>query len=489
MRPLEIVLIVILLVRACLTFSTYRQTKNLRTTVTFIASGLLLAQLYIEGWRWQLTPLYLAVFAALTVDLTRLPTKLSDLPGGRSYSRAFLGIASLLILASLGFFIPVPSLPKPSGEFLVGTFSFEASDKNRSELYSQDTSDRKLMIRIWYPAGSKTKRATWIEQPDEMLPAIARSSGLPAWALGHLKYSRIHSYQSPPVIEAEALPVVFFEHGLYGFRSQSSFLAEDLASHGVVVVAIEHPYGAIKTVFSDGSSAAFHSAVLPASSDPDYDAAAKRLAQQWSEDLAFVLDYLATNPALPVGGLAEALELSQIALIGHSTGGASSLNFCAQYEACAAALLLDPWLQPVNESILDTGLNKPTLSLFSDPALAYFKADNAERYARLSENSDTPPKTLTLIGSGHHNFDDSALFSPLAPYFGHNVGKIAPYRGFEIIRDYAIAFVDSYLLNQENSLITASSSPFPEIFSGSGESNEPAAPESEPETSEPDAGE
>lgn len=432
--------------------------------VTFIASAILLAQLYLEGWRWQLTPLYLAVFAALTVDLTRLPTKLSDLPGGKSIRRALLGIAGLIILGLIPLLFPVPKLPKPTGANLVGTLSFEVTDKSRSELYSEEQTDRRLAVSIWYPAGSKTKRAPWINDSDEMLPAIARSGHLPSWMLGHLQYIKTHSYLNAPLLETGAkLPVVFFEHGLWGYRGQSTFLAEDLASHGVVVVATEHPYGAIKTVFLDGSSVAFSRDVLPASSDPDYDAAAKRLAQQWADDLSFMLDYLSSNPALTVGGLAENLELSQIALIGHSTGGASSLDFCAQDDRCAAALLLDPWLQPVAETILENGISQPVISLFSDPKLHYFSEANAERYATFSANDSAPLKTLTLLDSGHHNFDDSALLSPIARFVGHSVGKISAYRGFEIIREYANALVQSYLLNESKTLLEASSPPFPEI--------------------------
>lgn len=488
MRPLEILLIAVLLIRTCFTFTTYRKTKHLRTLVTFVASAVLLAQLYIEGWRWQLTPLYLAVFAAMTVDLTRLPTKLSDLQGGRSFQRAFLGIAGLALCTVLLFLMPIPKLPKPTGEYLVGTFSFEAKDKNRVEIYSQEETDRKLVVSIWYPAGSKTKRAPWIENSDAMLPAIAHSGGLPGWMLGHLKYIRTHAYQSAPVIESSTkLPVVFFEHGLQGFRTQDSFLVEDLASHGSVVIAIEHPYGAIKTVFTDGSSVEYSANVLPASTDPGYDAAAKRLAQQWSDDIAYMINYLSANPALPVGGLTEELELSKVALIGHSTGGASSLDFCAQHERCTAALLLDPWIQPVEESILTKGLNKPVVTLFSDPKLHYFSDSNAERYATLSANDSSTLETLTLLDSGHHNFDDTALLSPIASYFGHSVGKISPYRGFEIIRDYANALVNTYLLDKPSELLTASTNPFPEIQLAGAASSEPLPAETYPSSETPEA--
>ncbi len=40
--------------------------------------------------------------------------------------------------------------------------------------------------------------------------------------------------------DSMTFPVVVFSHGLHGFRSKSSGICCDLASHGYIVAAIEH---------------------------------------------------------------------------------------------------------------------------------------------------------------------------------------------------------------------------------------------------------
>jgi len=222
MRVFEIILIITLLARVLLTFTEYRRTKNLRATITLLATAVAFAQFYLEGWRWQLTPFYIAVFVALTVDLTRFPSDIEDLEGGRSIRRALFGVFGLAFFTAVAFLFPVPSLPRPTGEALVGTFSFELTDRSRPEIYLAEEADRRMIVRVWYPASSKTRRAPWIEDSEQMLPALARAGGLPGWMLNHLQYIKTHSYWAAPVETQDVFPVVLFGHGLWGYRSQNT---------------------------------------------------------------------------------------------------------------------------------------------------------------------------------------------------------------------------------------------------------------------------
>ncbi len=462
MRVFEIILIITLLARVLLTFTEYRRTKNLRATITLLATAVAFAQFYLEGWRWQLTPFYLAVFVALTVDLTRFPSDIEDLEGGRSIRRALLGILGLAFFTAIAFLLPVPSLPRPTGQALVGTFSFELTDRTRPEIYSAEEADRRMIVRVWYPASSKTKRAPWIENSEQMLPALARAGGLPAWMLNHLQYIRTHSYWAAPVQAQDMFPVVLFDHGLWGYRSQNTFLVEDLASHGYVVFAVEHPYGAAQSVFQDGTITTYHEAVLPDSSDPTYDAATRRLTNQWLEDNQFLLDYLAAAPTLEVNGLSDHLDLNRVALTGHSTGGSSVLSFCALDDRCATFVTFDAWMKAVSDDAVAQGLPQAALNMFSDLQVGYFPEENQERYLDILASSDNS-KTLFIANTGHHDFDDTAFLSPVARFFGHSKGGIRPKRAFEIIRAYTLAQLDSELLGEEVTLLSENPSPYEEV--------------------------
>ena len=46
--------------------------------------------------------------------------------------------------------------------------------------------------------------------------------------------------------------MVLFSPGLAGVRSQNTAWAQELASHGYVVVALDHPYDSAAVVLADG---------------------------------------------------------------------------------------------------------------------------------------------------------------------------------------------------------------------------------------------
>ncbi len=90
-----------------------------------------------------------------------------------------------------------------------------------------DSRDKTLTIEAWYPA-------TVDGDPDPYEPFVF--TGL--------------AHRDAPVIEG-TFPLVAFSHGYSGFRSQSFFLTEWLASHGFVVVAPDHTYNTFFDIDDD----------------------------------------------------------------------------------------------------------------------------------------------------------------------------------------------------------------------------------------------
>ena len=87
--------------------------------------------------------------------------------------------------------------------------------------------------------------------------------------------------------------MLIFSHGWGGFRAQNTYQMQELASHGYVVVGMEHTYGAVVTVFPDGQVAPNNPAALPDGvPDAEYEAAAGRVVAQWIGDMAFALGTL-----------------------------------------------------------------------------------------------------------------------------------------------------------------------------------------------------
>lgn len=446
MRPFEISFAVALLLQWLCAFEGLRHRLRLRLSLAVVAGLLLLAQVLIEGWRWQLGPLLLvALWLAWRLWIDHESTRKGIAIrrwgwAGRAGSLLLWGIGLLLL-----WLLPVPHFPPPAGPYAVGSLELALTDPNRQEIYGDDPAQaRALMVQIWYPAtpqGSEPP-TPWLHPIDEQIRALARSGGIPPWLLNQLRYVRTHSVQRPPVA-AGLFPILFFEHGYGGFRSQATFWVEDLASQGFIVIATEHPYAALNTIFPDGRRIPFDPDTLPEDAPDDvYDAAARRLLQQWVADMVFVQDTLHHLPSTSPAAILQAhMNWQEIFAGGHSTGGASALQFCKAEPNCKAVIALDPWLKPLALQLFNQPYPRPVLAIFSDPAMAYFKPENHIAFSQLTAHSEDIVCDLTLTGSGHHDFDDTGTFSPLARWFGHSKGPIAIQQAYASIRRATQAFL------------------------------------------------
>ncbi|MGZ8410884.1 MAG: alpha/beta hydrolase [Hyphomicrobium sp.] len=133
-------------------------------------------------------------------------------------------------------------------------------DADRPEVFTADPNVRRaLMVQIWYPAGKNPSapRAPYVQDADALAPALAGLLNFPEFAFQHLKYVTANAIPSAPVSDDEpSYPVLIFLEGTLGFRQMNTFQVEELASHGYVVAAIDHPYMAAAVVFPDGRAAA-----------------------------------------------------------------------------------------------------------------------------------------------------------------------------------------------------------------------------------------
>ena len=104
-----------------------------RRGIVFAASTLAVsAQLILEGFRWQLIPLYLVVIAMGVGDLFSMER---ELPWWRRVSRMALGLIGVGMMTAPLVALPVPVLPLPSGELAVGSATFSLVFPDRLDPY------------------------------------------------------------------------------------------------------------------------------------------------------------------------------------------------------------------------------------------------------------------------------------------------------------------------------------------------------------------
>jgi predicted dienelactone hydrolase len=191
----------------------------------------------IEGYRWQMIPLY-----ALTVLLA---IRASTMRGSMDWKplASFLTLLLVSFSTALPVLLPVPSLPKPSGPYEVGTRIFELTDPARQEIYSGKDEPRRFQIQVWYPAevNPTDQHAPWMVHANVFAPAIASYIHMPSFFLDHLALVKMPAYKESKVAAAKGgFPVILFSHGWNGFNAQNTGQAIELASHGYVVVGVQH---------------------------------------------------------------------------------------------------------------------------------------------------------------------------------------------------------------------------------------------------------
>ena len=471
MRSLEIALLITLGCDILIRMTGIRSLWRWSILLPILGLFLVGLQLLVEGYRWQMIPAYtLAVFlAGATLLLLRDYDTLPLL----SYQRGWVlvsGVLALLVLAVgtfLPLVLPVPQPPTPTGIFAVGTTTRHLTDTSRNETYSDNPDDpRELIVQFWYPAEpeSGTGPAPYLNRVDVIGPALAEGVALPSFLLDHLRLAQTQSISEAAVVSGSvSFPVILISHGWTSIRSMHTSLAQELASQGYIVAAIDHTYGAAVAVFPDDRVIYANEEALPSDvPDDEFQHAANTLATVWAADIRFVFDHL---QILRDGDdlFRERIDLEQIGVFGHSTGGAATLEACAVDKRCRVALLADGWFVPVSEAVLDNGIEQALMFMRSE---VWSKEANDKLYKRLRAGHGAAATEITILGTEHYDFTDTGLLSPLAPALGLRKGPIDASRGIEIINTYATAFFDSYLKNIPSPLLVGATERFPEVVFG-----------------------
>lgn len=462
MRPFEILIPITLAIYLLWPLFTGRENLRIINLLPLLTTVLVGIHLWTEGYRWQMVPLY-----ALTgiILLTALPEIFQPATGDfKRLSWSGLGqiLALILLVVStvLPILLPVPNVPTPGGPYSVGTQTFELTDNSRRELYSGKDEPRKFMIQVWYPANPNpgTSHAPWMNDAPVYARAIAGYLGLPKFFLDHLILVKTPAYQDAPVeLSSKAYPLIIFSHGWNGFAAQNTGQALELASRGYVVVALQHTYGAVVTVFPDDEIAYNNPNALPTDApETEYDQAARKLVDQWAGDISYVLDFMQKENLDPASPFFTAVDLDKVGVFGHSTGGGAAIQFCGTDTRCTSVLGMDPFMTPVSEQVLENGFARPAFFMFSQGWMDDANSKNNQLFAQLYEHLDPSTRVIGIQGTKHFDFSDLPMLSPIAPQLGLK-GPLNGNRVTEIVDNHLVDFFDLTLKGQPTDLFDGSS--------------------------------
>lgn len=379
-------------------------------------------------------------------------------------------------------------LPKPTGRKYLGTTSLHLIDDKRPDP-TMPSGKRELMITLWYPSSMVGDAPLAKYMPERTAVEVDDSwTGEYGLALptGTFDFANTetHSRLDAPMQKMKH-PVLLFSPAYQYSRFVNTALAEDLASRGYVVVAMDHTHET-PTEFPGGR---FLPGV-PATQLPD-----PLFTRQYVEtrvaDARFVLDQLtelaagrnpvAEDSELP-SGFGIGLDLRRVGMFGVGLGGYATAATMRADQRISTGLDLDGTLQddrrkgPLAEAA-KKGLKQSLLlfgsdeTQFTDPKKDYFDLSWATFWAVQKGGK----LNLNLVGAKQKAFtdyqfvfdqvfrgiygDDPIITSVMTAL----VGKVEPARSVRAQREYIAAYFDTTLRRRPNELLRQDSPEFPEV--------------------------
>jgi predicted dienelactone hydrolase len=347
-------------------------------------------------------------------------------------------------------------LPSPTGPSSIGRVGFHWRDDSRSEVLSPRATDkREIGVWFWYPAKSsaENEKAPYVDQLD------ARAQSLSSDEVSLARSVQTHSVTNAALVSSPTrLPVLIFSPGAGSLPALYTSFIEDLASHGYVVVALDHPYDDVAVPLLDGR-------VVKEAKKPDNGEELLRYLRERvvvrSQDVRFVLDELSRLQQgefdSPFKGR---LDLAHVGVFGHSAGGLTAAEACMNDQRIRACANLDGVVnaQPAYVDTQGRGPSQPFLFVEKPQAMIVGEKTEEARQrlnvlrrrgsAVLASVRRGRSYRITVEGATHTTFSDEEIIS--------DPNAARPRQLLDFIRTYLRTFFDEALNENDSPLLNTS---------------------------------
>ncbi|WP_339276871.1 dienelactone hydrolase family protein [Paenibacillus sp. FSL W8-0426] len=355
-------------------------------------------------------------------EMVALLRKQTPTPRYKTFSTVWkLLLLALTIVITLVpvLLFPQHRLPQVTGPYAVATATYSYVDKNRIEEFTDQGEHRAVNVEFWYP-----------EQADGTYPLLV------------------------------------FSHGAFGIKTSNTSTFTELASHGYVVVSIDHPYHSFYTVSEDGKVVTINPEYMQEFNNANKGVYSLgeyfELNQKWmklrTDDMDFVIDTILEQAVQKKDSLYERIDTQKIGVFGHSMGGAASVALSRERDDIDAVVNIDgPFY---SELVYDKVTNEltakseaftiPLLNVYSDDV--WIQLDSSPPYIanRISNPYFNDAYNVHFKGAKHLSLTDLPLFSPILANLLHEGRKanIDKYYAIETQNELILRFFDYALKNQ-----------------------------------------
>ncbi|XP_061452226.1 platelet-activating factor acetylhydrolase 2, cytoplasmic [Rhineura floridana] len=332
-----------------------------------------------------------------------------------------------------------------------------------------------LFFRLFYPCipQDRTEQPSWIPRYEYYCGLADYMNMNRKWCAPVLSVTfgscRVPvSWDAPFKPSSHKYPLIIFSHGLGAFRTVYSAICVEMASRGFLVMALEH---------RDRSASATYFCKLEPET-PDFPEV--QIQEEWLSYQGVPKDqkeFRFRNPQLhqranecvrglklirsidggkavvnllrtdfDLSALKDNVDLSKVAVMGHSFGGATAVLALVKEAQFKCAVALDAWMFPLENSLYPK-VAKPVFFVNTES----FQTE--ESVAKMKKISSTSKETkiITILGTVHQSQSDfTFLAGNLVNRVFRTRGTIDPYEGLDITSQAALAFLQKHLQLKED---------------------------------------
>jgi hypothetical protein len=338
-------------------------------------------------------------------------------------------------------------LPAATGPYAVGQTVFRWADTSRLEALTEDPTDvREVVAFLWYPAQRGTgARSPYFPGLSSVASALVESGEVEAWEVFGLRFIRSQNLlDAGPVRSDMPYPVLILSPGNGTNIEFYTSLASEIASHGYIVVGLNHPYDVPAVELSTGDIAPYNKDqwLLEPSVHQAY--SVERIKVRLS-DVLFALDQLELLNSSTDSPFAGIFDLEAVAVAGHSLGGITASEACKADARFRACINFDGLQKGGPFSMEETAI--PPEQPFM------FITKEAQLHPKLIEQFESTRESYWIVvhGASHESFTDGLSLQPHVLPLSTSADQM-----MSLIQRYTLAFLVKTLKRQNSSLLSSS---------------------------------
>jgi len=221
----------------------------------------------------------------------------------------------------------VIQLPKPTGPYAIASRLYTLVDKSREEIATEQIGDnRQINVHVWYPTSDKEgEQSQYFQKPNLYADAWG------AEAAEQLTRVRTNSKDNLSLIPNKKFPVLLYSHGWQSMVEGQTIFLENLASHGVIVIAVNHPYLGLLPGKDD--------TLIPPRDD--FFTSPTHGSEYYSKDQQFALKTVCSSDLFDGDA-----DCSNLFVAGHSSGFGAAALTCTNNTETLGCINIDAPLNP-----------------------------------------------------------------------------------------------------------------------------------------------